>query len=133
MENLTLLIGVLVGVATAVILVLIIFCVSRPWANYYRQDKYSDKQQGNSYIGSGQLSSLHSVWLCLGTVSPQDNPKKYLDRIQIGESRRENAVNFSSHLQFTKDSDYHYPCDGELAAKVPSILPLIKKQIPEIF
>ena len=36
----------MVGVATALILVIIILCVSRPWADYYRPSKYSDKQQG---------------------------------------------------------------------------------------
>lgn len=49
LESVTLLIGILVGVATAVILVMIIICVSRPWANYRRQSKQSDKQ-GNSYL-----------------------------------------------------------------------------------
>ena len=88
-----------------------------------------------TWSSSGQLFSLLEAHLslCLGTVSPQDNPQKYVSSILIGESRRDNAVNFSSHLGFSKDPDYHYLSDGELELKFPSILPLIKKQIPEIF
>ena len=44
-ENITLLIGVLVGVATAILMIIVVVCVCSPWS-YYKRRKHTDKQQG---------------------------------------------------------------------------------------
>ena len=44
MESVTVLIGVMVGAATALLLLVIMLCVCCPWCSYYKKKKHTDNK-----------------------------------------------------------------------------------------
>ena len=89
-ENISLL---MLGVAAALLAVVMIICVCRPfWSSHFTRSKHGEDL-------ANCLPGLTLVLLChSGSGCGQDKPKKNVSNIQIAESGHYNTEHFSSYL-----------------------------------
>lgn len=115
-ESVTVLIGVMVGVATSLLLIIIMMCVCCPWCSYYRKKKH---MENNKALPHNNVPNIHIIEEHAKFSQNRHNPisAQYYGMNQINDLPP--AYNEFYEEMCETDRDHVFP-EACVEARVPS-------------